>query len=155
MYILPICTDTMRREINTHRERTVLMNIRLKNPHYGKSAAWVLLLLLLPAVAVRVHQEHSAAPVGANENISIYYIPNAAASQENQSEDYVNSRFLKKYVIRLYEDTVAIFDTENPVPLYTVASPVHPLPETDLLLLQSGIYAETLEEAYRLIEDYE
>ena len=134
------------------------MNIHLKNPRsplYGKAAAWILLLLLLPAVAVRVMQERSAVPVGTNENISIYYSPNASASQGNESEDCVNSRIIKKYVIRLYRDTIAIFEGDDPTPLYTVDTPVHPLPQADRLLLENGVCAETLAEAYRLIEDYE
>ena len=158
MYILPIGTDTMRKEIYVCCERTIRMNLRRIDPRFtphGRAAAWVLLLLLIPCIAVRENRERSAVPAGANENISIYYIPNPTASQGNESEDYVNSRIIKNYTIRLYEGTIAIFEGDNPTPLYTVDTPVHPLPETDRLLLENGIHTETLAEAYRLIEDYE
>ena len=122
-----------------------------------KAVPWVLLsfLAVTLSAAILAAPQETAVPVGAAENISIYYNSYETASQENACEDCVNSKNVQKYSIRLYEGTIAIFEENNPTPLYRADTPVSRLPAADRLLLQRGLYAETLREAYRLIEDYE
>ena len=137
------------------------MNIRNKLLHSAflrEAAPWALLLLLtgiLAAAAAFSTREPDAVTADANDNSSVYYSPNDTASQENLAEDPMNSRIIKNYTIRLHEGAIAIFEDGSTVPLYTIETPVTHLPETDRLLLEAGIKAETLSEAYRLIEDYE
>ena len=137
------------------------MNIRNKLLHSAflrEAAPWALLLLLtaiLAAAAAFSAREPGAVTADAKDNSSVYYSPNDTASQENLAEDPMNSRIIKNYTIRLHEGTIAIFEDENPAPLYTIETPVTHLPQADRLLLEAGIHAETLSEAYRMIEDYE
>ena len=121
----------------------------------GKTVPWLLLLLLIPCMAILLQRERSAVTAGANENISIYYSPNKTASQENETEDPGNSRNIKNYTIRLHNGAIAIFEDGSSRPLYTADTPASRLPAADRLLLENGIRAETLTEAYRMIEDYE
>lgn len=131
---------------------------------FRKYTQWAILVtalaMLLTASALSARESVPADAVYTDIHVSssVNYSSNEMASQGNEPSDAANSRNFKNsaaYTIRTYENTVAIFEGDNPVPVYTIDTPLNRLPAADRTLLAAGIEAETLAEAYKLIEDYE
>lgn len=125
---------------------------------------WALLLTalatLLTAAAYSVRESTpSAVYTDVDVNSPVHYSSNESASQENASTDAANSKNIKNsdtyFVIRAFEDTVAIFESDGTTPIYMIDTPLSRLTASDRTLLTAGIRVETLAEAYKRIEDYE
>ncbi len=125
---------------------------------------WALLLTalatLLTAAALSTRESApTAVYTDVNINSPVHYSSNETASQGNASPDAANSKNIKNsevyYVIRAYEDTVAIFQSDSTAPIYTIDTPLSRLTASDRTLLAAGIRVDTLPEAYKRIEDYE
>ena len=65
---------------------------------------------------------------------------------ENSSEDF--------YVLKEYNNYVAVFHNNDERPLYVSNTLVKVLPQADRELLKHGIYADNKKALARLIEDY-
>ena len=96
---------------------------------------------------------------GTGDNTIIDYTANEKTSQENESYAARNSENIQNsvpsYVVRAHEGRIAVFEGSGSAPLYTIDTPLSRLPESDRLLLEEGIPAESIADAYRIIEDYE
>ena len=129
-----------------------------RTPLYWKIAAYIaipMLLLLSVIPAGILTEEPESVYADTKDNSSVYYISNAQASQENTVSATPNSRNIKKYAVKIQNGKISVFENDNPTPLYTIETPPSRLPAADRLLLETGIQAETFEEACGLIEDYE
>lgn len=117
---------------------------------------WAMLLLaaIIIAAALCVY-EPKTVPVGTQENNSVYYSPNETSSQETTASSGTNSKNIKNYTVRLCDRTIGIFETGNNSPIYAISIRPEHLPQADRSLLEIGIRADSLDEAYRIIEDYE
>lgn len=116
------------------------------------------LIVLALAIALSVPQRN-ANPVDAGmyENSTVYYSANEKASQGSTPEQSVNSKTRKNsgYVLRLSDGGIAIYADGDATALYLLPLAAERLPLTDRVLLTEGLRADTLAEAYRLLEDYE
>ena len=72
------------------------------------------------------------------------------ASQDNQPENS-NENF---YILKEYNDYVAVFHGNEEKPLYVSKTLVKDLPKADKLLLKCGIRANDKKALTRLVEDY-
>lgn len=132
---------------------------------YRKYTLWVVLatafavLATAAAFSARESIPTNAAYTERDGNPSAYYSSNEMASQGNEPSSSANSRTFKNsepiYIIRAYENAVAIFEEGSSRPLYTIDTPLDRLTQADQELLRAGIRTDTLAAAYKLIEDYE
>lgn len=141
------------------RLESLMRSVRQK---YGAWAAIFLLFAALCTLSVfsaRDARETAADPAKAESDSSVYYSPNPAASQGTDRESTANSVNFKEnevfFTVRAYNGSVAVFKNGDNMPVYCIKTPLSSLTEEDRRLLARGIRAETLSEAYKLIEDYE
>ena len=127
----------------------------LHSVFHRKNLPWFLLGILTALFAAFVMYTPPAIPADTNETDSVYYSSIPEASQESGSPAPANSKYIKNYVICIQGDSIAIFEEGRTAALYTIDTPVSRLPETDRLLLETGIRTDSLEAAFKLIEDYE
>lgn len=144
------------------------MKMRFESFPYAfkrRCAVWAAGILLFAALCAlsafsgRRALNAAADPAPGQSDSSVYYSPNPASSQESSRTGSANSANFKNseegYTVRAFEGSVAVFKNGEKTPVYRIKTPLSGLTEEDRLLLRRGIRAETLEEARKLIEDYE
>lgn len=127
----------------------------LRSVFCRKNIPWFLLGLLTALFAAFVMYTPQAVPADANETDSVYYSSIPEASQESVPPAPANSKNIKNYVICIRDDSIVIFEEDSKTALYHIDTPVSRLPDTDRRLLETGIRTDSLEAAFKLIEDYE
>lgn len=115
--------------------------------------------ILFAATMAALRSPAAVDAAGMGDNTIIDYTANEKTSQENKGYVRGNSENIQNsavyYIVRSHEDRIAVFQNGSDTPLYTVDTPLTHLPESDRLLLEEGIPAESIADAYRIIEDYE
>lgn len=79
-----------------------------------------------------------------------YYTPNPASSQENSKTSWAEG-----YIVTLHQGRIGVFPAGENHPVLTTGIEAYLLPHEDLELLQKGIWAKNLNEAKRILEDYD
>ncbi len=110
------------------------------------------MLSLKRAAAAQPAAAPPAAPAPEEPGIA-YYTPNPASSQEN-SETVENSG-QPEYLVTLYQGRLGVFKEGRTSPVLTQDTPVYLLPEEDIELLKKGLPAKDLNEARKILEDYD
>lgn len=82
-----------------------------------------------------------------------YYTPKPASSQENSETEENLPK--KGYLVTLYKGRIGVFQEGKTLPVLTADAQVYLLPQEDIELLRKGIWAESLNEAKRILEDYD
>lgn len=81
---------------------------------------------------------------------SEYYTPNPASSQENPETAWSDG-----YIVTLHRGRIGVFPAGEDQPVLTADVEAYLLPHDDLALLQKGIWAGSLSEARKILEDYD
>lgn len=85
----------------------------------------------------------------------------SSINKKSETNTAVKTNFLidekkdYKYLIKGDNDKIEIFKKGTKEPLYTIRKEMANFPEYDQKMLQDGIYADTDEQLYKIIEDYE
>ncbi|RKJ40736.1 hypothetical protein D7X94_06650 [Acutalibacter sp. 1XD8-33] len=82
-----------------------------------------------------------------------YYTPKPASSQENSETEENLPK--KGYLVTLYKGRIGVFQEGKTLPVLTADAQVYLLPQADIELLRKGIWAESLNEAKSILEDYD
>lgn len=135
----------------------------MTHKQYKTYTLWLLILTVtaLVVTAAMLSLKRSAEarpavvpPTSAPEEPGIaYYTPNPAPSQEN-SETVENSG-QAKYLVTIYQGKLGVFKEGRTSPVLTQDTPVYLLPEEDIELLKRGLPANDLNEARKILEDYD
>lgn len=96
--------------------------------------------------AAAVQTSPVSAPAGSD---TAYYTPNPAVSQDNTETGESG------YYITIYKGRVGAFRPGEAEPVLTADTQVYLLPREDLELLRRGIWVDSLNEARRIMEDYD
>ena len=96
----------------------------------------------------------SGSPASAASENQIHFTSNAPSSQESGNLPAMTSQ-QDSYLVRTYDGKIGIFKNEEKSPFEIIDVDVSSLPQTDQLLLATGIEADSTAELQRIREDYE
>ncbi len=113
----------------------------------------VLVLVGLMLIAHFSPQVSGNPASSASEN-QIHFTSNAPSSQESGNLPAMTSQ-QDSYLVRTYDGKIGIFKNEEKSPFEIIDVDVSSLPQTDQLLLATGIEADSTAELQRIREDYE
>lgn len=135
----------------------------MTHKQYKTYTLWLLIITVtaLVVTAAMLSLKRSAAaqptavpPTSAPEEPGIaYYTPNPAPSQEN-SETLENAS-QAKYLVTIYQGKLGVFKEGRTSPVLIQDTSVYLLPEEDIALLKKGLPAKDLNEARKILEDYD
>ena len=113
----------------------------------------VLVLVGLMLIAHFSPQVSGSPASSASEN-QIHFTSNAPSSQESGNLPAMTSQ-QDSSLVRTYDGKIGIFKNEEKSPFEIIDVDVSSLPQTDQLLLATGIEADSTAELQRIREDYE
>ena len=86
------------------------------------------------------------------KNLTEYYTPNAAASQENRGETPSRE---ESYLVTVYDGKIGVFREGEDEPFLTADTEVYLLPREDVAILEKGIRAQGFGAVKSILEDYQ
>ena len=86
------------------------------------------------------------------KNLTEYYTPNAAASQENSGETPSRE---ESYLVTVYDGKIGVFREGEDEPFLTADTEVYLLPREDVAILEKGIRAQGFGAVKSILEDYQ
>lgn len=135
----------------------------MTHKQYKTYTLWLLIItvtaLVVTAAMLSLKRSAAAQPAAVppapapEEPGTAYYTPNPAPSQEN-SETLENAGS-PKYLVTIYQGKLGVFKEGRTSPVLTQDTPVYLLPEEDIELLRRGLPANDLNEARKILEDYD
>lgn len=102
----------------------------------------------------QAHPQTKNNPNSLTSENQVHFTSNAPSSQENGNLPAMTSK-PETYIIRSYDGKIGIFKNEEKSPFQIVDVEVSSLPQTDQLLLATGIHADNPSDLQQIIEDYE
>ena len=104
------------------------------------------------AAQARPAQSHQAVQGQPEKNLTEYYTPNAAASQENSGETPSRE---ESYLVTVYDGKIGVFREGEDEPFLTADTEVYLLPREDVAILEKGIRAQGFGAVKSILEDYQ
>ena len=104
------------------------------------------------AAQARPAQSHQAVQGQPEKNLTEYYTPNAAASQENSGETPSRE---ESYLVTVYDGKIGVFREGEDEPFLTADTEVYLLPREDVAILEKGIRAQDFGAVKSILEDYQ
>lgn len=79
----------------------------------------------------------------------------SATAKSNNIKNTIPEKDETKYFLGEFKGNLAIYQTNNQVPLEVLDVYIESLPERDIERIKSGVFADTLNEIMMIAEDYE
>ena len=79
----------------------------------------------------------------------------SATAKPGNTENVVSKKDETKYFLGEFKGNLAIYQTDNQVPLEVLDVYIESLPERDVERIENGVFADTLNEIMMIAEDYE
>lgn len=113
-----------------------------------------LLVLAGFALIAQLSPPVTQAPSSHAPENQVHFTSNAPSSQENGNLPAMTSK-PEDYVVRTYDGKIGVFKNDEKTPYQMIDVEVSSLPQTDQLLLATGIRADNPSDLQQIIEDYE